>query len=93
MESRLQGRDFFDEGDAYNVSIWRGSLPPDPILTGDQTSIIVRWVSFGIIVFCIMALVFAYAHAKRRMKTGLPPKAYHRVRVERGGGFWYRNRY
>ncbi|MCJ1242831.1 hypothetical protein MMC30_000026 [Trapelia coarctata] len=65
MERRLQGRDFFDDGDvqAYN------------------TSLIVRWVIFGIIVFCILALVFAYAHAKRRMQTGLPPKAYHRWMV------------
>jgi len=87
MGSPLRGRDIFDEGDleAYNVSMWRDFLLLIPILIGNQTSLTVRWVVFGIIIFVILGLVFAYAHAKRRMQQGLPPKTYHRVRTERRG--------
>ena len=92
MERRLQGRDISDEGDreAYNVSIWREPLLVMPILTSGQTSLIVRWVVFWIVTIFILALLFAYAHAKRRMQQGLPPKTYHRVRTKRTG---VRNRY
>lgn len=45
---------------------------------------IIRWAIFGTIVaLALLYLVFAYIHAQRRMKKGLPPLAYHRWLVTR----------
>ncbi|KAK2593200.1 ERAD-associated protein [Conoideocrella luteorostrata] len=71
-----------------------------------KTGIIVRWVIFLVIFALIMGYVIGgYLHAKRRIRKGLPPMAYHRCLVSRrsyapstyqqqqwpqnGGGYYY----
>ncbi|MCJ1407890.1 hypothetical protein MMC19_001961 [Ptychographa xylographoides] len=38
----------------------------------------IRWAVFGAIVLLILSLILAYSHAQRRMRQGLPLKAYHK---------------
>jgi hypothetical protein len=47
-----------------------------------QTAYAVKWAIIAAI-FLIFSLYFVggYLHAQRRMKRGLPPLAYHRVRT------------
>lgn len=51
------------------------------MLTSIQTGIIVRWVIFLVIFALIMGYIIGgYLHAKARLRKGLQPLAYHRVR-------------
>ena len=45
------------------------------------TAAIIKWTIVGVIVILIcLWLIGGYFHAQRRMKKGLPPLLYHRVR-------------
>ena len=45
-----------------------------------QTGVIVKWSLFlGLLVFITLYLLIGYTHAKKRIRKGLPPLAYHRV--------------
>jgi len=62
-------RQFIDDGDDDGDDFWWTSQ-------GQA----IRWAVFGgIILFFILYMVIGYWHAKRRIKKGLPPLAYHRV--------------
>ena len=51
-------------------------------LTPSQTGTIVKWSLFlGIIVITGLYLLVGYVHAQKRIKKGLPPLGYHRVRT------------
>jgi hypothetical protein len=47
-----------------------------------QTAYAIKWAIIAaiILIFCLYFLG-GYMHAQRRMKRGLPPLAYHRVRT------------
>jgi hypothetical protein len=48
----------------------------------DQTAYIIKWAVIGaIFVACLAFFLGGYLHAKSRMKKGLAPLAYHRVRL------------
>ena len=48
----------------------------------DRTAFIVKWVLVAVFLFLILLwLVGGYYHAQSRMKKGLPPLLYHRVRA------------
>lgn len=66
------GDDFDDDHDDRYYSYWGY----------DRTAFIVKWVLIAVLLFLIVLwLVGGYFHAQRRMKKGLPPMLYHRVRV------------
>jgi hypothetical protein len=49
-----------------------------------QTGQIVRWsIFFGLFVLFMLYMIIGYWHAKRRIAKGLPPLAYHRVRIRK----------
>jgi hypothetical protein len=51
------------------------------ILTTFQTAYIIKWAVIGAIFVAFLAFFLGgYLHAKSRMKKGLAPLAYHRVR-------------
>lgn len=63
--------------DVRRLSITPRGSPTDPL----QTGYIVKWIVFFVLVgIMLLWIVGGYFHAQRRMKRGLPPMAYHRVR-------------
>ena len=79
VTSLVEKRQFGDNSaQSYNVGN-RNPFNSDFVLTLVQTSLIVRWAIFVVLVVFVLALLMAYSHARRRMMRGLPPKAYHRV--------------
>lgn len=51
-------------------------------LTPFQTGVIVKWSLFlGLIVVIGLYFLFGYLHAQKRLREGLPPLGYHRVRL------------
>jgi hypothetical protein len=45
------------------------------------TSYVIKWIVFAAIIgACLLFFVIGFIHAKQRMKKGLLPLAYHRVR-------------
>lgn len=46
------------------------------------TSYVIKWIVFGALIgICLLFFIIGYVHAKQRMKKGLAPLAYHRVRT------------
>ena len=52
----------------------------DPLSLFNKTTIIIKWIILAVILILIIGLFGGgYIHAKRRMRKGLAPLAYHRV--------------
>ena len=68
----LYKRDFGDDDHDVNDSWWYS----------DRAEAIKWGVVGGIFFIVVLWLVGGYFHARRRVKKGLPPLAYHRVRSD-----------
>jgi hypothetical protein len=51
------------------------------MLTAKQTAVAIKWaILTGLLLFSMAFFIGGYLHAKSRLKKGLPPMRYHRVR-------------
>lgn len=88
LNSNDTNNDGFDDRRFYYNSFWYTTVSISTInprksalLTTAQTGVIVKWTIFlSFMTILLLWVILGKWHAKRRMRKGLPPLAYHRVR-------------